>query len=153
MRARGEDVELLAEHFAIGMSIELGRDSFAGFGKYALQQLHNHPFYGNIRELKNTVERSLYRWQDAEKPLNRLILDPFESPWTEARETDELKTFDLSAGFSECVTRYEKALLKQALNDSGGHQGKTADRLGLSYHQLRNQLKKHGLIGQQKTML
>ncbi|WP_213270152.1 helix-turn-helix domain-containing protein [Hyphomonas sp.] len=35
-------------------------------------------------------------------------------------------------------------LIDGALADTGGHQGKAADALGLTYHQLRGLLKKHG---------
>ncbi|TCS43815.1 phage shock protein operon transcriptional activator [Reinekea marinisedimentorum] len=152
LRARGSDIERLAEHFAIGMSIELGRESFPGFGDNALRQLYAHPFHGNIRELKNVIERSLYRWQEADQPVDALILDPFASPWLETEKPGKLPQTDLSTGFGELVARYEQALLEQALDSNDRHQGKAADALGLSYHQFRSQLKKHGIIGQPKGL-
>ena len=81
LRARREDIPLLAEHFARAMSRALGRPAFAGFTASALAQLHDHAWPGNVRELKNAVERSLYRWPDPARPLDRIILDPFASPW------------------------------------------------------------------------
>jgi psp operon transcriptional activator len=147
LRARGRDIEQLAEYFAISMSIELGRESFSGFSKKALQQLYTHPFYGNIRELKNTVERSLYRCQNPDQPIDRLIIDPFESPWSEQPEASDNNKENLTIGFAELVSRYEKALLEQAMDENDRHQGKAAQALGLTYHQFRNQLKKHGIIG------
>lgn len=151
LRAREADMERLAEHFAIGMSIELGRDNFPGFSANALNQLYQHPFYGNIRELKNAIERSLYRWEQPDKPVDKLILDPFESPWDASLNSNDDTSQDLSAGFGELVSRYEVRLLEQALDENDRHQGKAADALGLTYHQFRSQLKKHGLIGSTKV--
>ena len=45
------------------------------------------------------------------------------------------------------VTLLEKRLLTEALQKNAHHQKRTADYLAMSYHQLRNQLRKHGLIG------
>jgi psp operon transcriptional activator len=49
--------------------------------------------------------------------------------------------------FMEFIATTEKRLLTEALTRNAHHQKKTADFLGMSYHQLRNQLRKHGLIG------
>src|SRR5271157_1767923 len=62
LRERAEDIPLLAEHFARGMTRELGRQMFQGFTTAALARLTAYRWPGNVRELKNVVERSLYRW-------------------------------------------------------------------------------------------
>jgi len=150
LRARENDVQRLAEHFAIRMSIELGWQDFPGFSAKATAQLKNHPFYGNVRELKNVVERSIYRWGTPSAAIGELVLDPFDSPWAPAakpRQSDP----DSSLGFSEQVARFELMLLSQALDQNDQHQGKASDALGLTYHQFRSQLKKHGLIGKDKV--
>ena len=61
LRAREEDIPLLAEAFATRMSAELGWEVFPGFSATAQGALLRHPWPGNIRELKNVVERSVYR--------------------------------------------------------------------------------------------
>ena len=81
LRERAEDIEALALHFARRMAAELGWARFPGFSARARALLDAHAWHGNVRELKNVVERSLYRWADAETPIGRIILDPFESPW------------------------------------------------------------------------
>jgi len=156
LRVRDDDIERLAEHFAISMSIELGWEDFPGFSKNALKQLVNHPFYGNVRELKNVIERSVYRWGKSTESVGHLVLDPFDSPW--APEANKKPTsseipmeVDSTLGFSEQVARYEVHLLNQALDRNDQHQGKASDALGLTYHQFRSQLKKHGLIGKDKS--
>ena len=155
LRARDDDIIHLAEHFAIGMSVELGWAQFPGFTRPALAQLKSHPFHGNIRELKNVIERSVYRWGNAEKPLNRLIIDPFASAWKPTQTSSSTRNsitleVDTTLGFSEQVARYEVHLLKQALDRNDQHQGRAAAAVGLTYHQFRSQLRKHGLIGGNK---
>jgi psp operon transcriptional activator len=61
LRARGEDIPILADHFAVAMARELERPFFPGFTERALDTLRSHDWPGNVRELKNTVERAVYR--------------------------------------------------------------------------------------------
>lgn len=144
LRERQEDIRILAEHFAIAMSSELGWDWFPGFTEKALNKLKSHPFYGNVRELKNTVERSVYRWARADTPIDEVILDPFETSWQTAKPGHS--NIDLPLQFNDVMAKKEVELLQQALDANGHHQGHTAQSLGLSYHQLRNLLRKHNLL-------
>ncbi|MGL4713017.1 MAG: phage shock protein operon transcriptional activator, partial [Shewanella sp.] len=61
LRCRPEDIMTLAEYFAIGMARQLKLQLFSGFSAHAIEQLMTHDWPGNIRELKNVVERSVYR--------------------------------------------------------------------------------------------
>lgn len=85
LRARREDIPLLASHFAERMASELGAPSFGGFAPDALATLMAHAWPGNVRELKNVVERAVYRAlaadPSAEAPIRDIIIDPFDSPW------------------------------------------------------------------------
>ncbi|MEL6686675.1 MAG: sigma 54-interacting transcriptional regulator [Pseudomonadota bacterium] len=47
--------------------------------------------------------------------------------------------------FSERVLAFERRLIDEAMRAENDHQGKAAERLGLTYHQLRGLLRKHGL--------
>jgi len=92
LRQRRSDIPELAEYFAMRMSIELGWHDFVGFSQQALDELMTYSWPGNIRELKNVVERSLFRHGQQfsagqftenqltkNKPaiLNTIIIDPF----------------------------------------------------------------------------
>lgn len=81
LRERYEDILLLAEHFAINMARELEFELFSGFSETAKRDLLNYHWPGNIRELKNVVERSVYRCNNPYVPVHELIIDPFESPY------------------------------------------------------------------------
>ena len=61
LRERQSDIMLLATQFAIQMCRELGLPLFPGFSERAAMTLQNYRWPGNIRELKNVVERSVYR--------------------------------------------------------------------------------------------
>ncbi|MDE0064478.1 MAG: phage shock protein operon transcriptional activator [Gammaproteobacteria bacterium] len=86
LRERPGDVLMLAEHFAINMSAELGREMFAGFSPSAGSALQEYPWPGNVRELKNVVERCVYR-SEAGEPVEEIVFDPFDSPYRPSSRT------------------------------------------------------------------
>ena len=91
LRERLEDILILAEHFAINMARELEFELFSGFTEKAKRSLLDYHWPGNIRELKNVVERSVYRGNNPHVPVHELIIDPFESPF---RPQQQIKTSD-----------------------------------------------------------
>ncbi len=143
LRARGNDVILLAEHFARRMAAELGRDYFAGFTPDAVRQLTAYTWPGNVRELRNVVERSLARDATPKKPLDRIVLDPFpdRAPQPTALAPDLAPASD----FHGTLNARARALLQSALADNNHNQRRAATSLGLSYYQFRHQLKLHGM--------
>ena len=84
LRDRQEDILPMAEHFAVRMCGELGIPIFAGFSSQARNQLSDYPWPGNIRELKNVVERAIYRSSGESKAIENIDFDPFNSPWRPA---------------------------------------------------------------------
>ncbi|PKG85932.1 phage shock protein operon transcriptional activator [Colwellia sp. 75C3] len=91
LRERLDDIIMLAEHFAINMARELEFELFSGFTEKAKRSLLEYHWPGNIRELKNVVERSVYRSNNPHLPVHELIIDPFESPF---RPNQRIKTHD-----------------------------------------------------------
>lgn len=84
LRQRKDDILLLADYFAMKMCQELGYGYFAGFSATAKLALREHAWLGNVRELKNTVERAVYRHADEATPITDISLDPFCPPWKDA---------------------------------------------------------------------
>lgn len=142
LRHRVEDIQPLAEHFAIRMSRELGRSLFAGFSRPALTALRSHPWPGNVRELKNVIERAVYRLEDPEEPLRDLSFDPFDSPWRPDHGTEAFPA-PLPDDLRSWLDEQEKRIVDRALSEAGGNRQRAAERLGLSYDQLRGILRKH----------
>jgi psp operon transcriptional activator len=91
LRERLDDIIMLAEHFAMNMARELEFELFSGFTEKAKRSLLEYHWPGNIRELKNVVERSVYRCNNPHLPVHELIIDPFESPF---RPNQQIKTHD-----------------------------------------------------------
>lgn len=157
LRHRVEDIPELAQHFAIQMSAELGRDLFAGFSTAAMTALEQHSWPGNIRELKNVVERSVYRWTEPGQPVDTIVIDPFQSPFVEREpsptENTQAQTSHeptQTVDFAQRMDNIEKGLLQEALRDNQHNQRRTADALGLSYDQLRGLVRKHQLTGRRR---
>lgn len=91
LRERLDDILMLAEHFAVNMARELEFELFSGFTEKAKRAMLGYAWPGNIRELKNVIERSVYRCNNPHLPVHDLIIDPFESPF---RPTQQIKTND-----------------------------------------------------------
>ena len=81
LRERLDDILMLAEHFAMSMARELEFELFSGFTEKAKRAMLDYTWPGNIRELKNVIERSVYRCNNPHLPVHDLIIDPFESPF------------------------------------------------------------------------
>ena len=104
LRERIEDILVLAEHFAINMARELEFELFSGFTERAKKSMLDYHWPGNIRELKNVVERSVYRCNNPHLPVSELVIDPFESPY---RPTTRIKTQDRVVERPEASTTVE----------------------------------------------
>lgn len=151
LRERRADIMLLAENFAISMCQELGLPFFPGFSDSACQILLDYSWPGNIRELKNVVERSVYRHGTSDKTLNNIIIDPFATFQTSKKSSKEKVThsFSLPAlplDLRQWQNEMEKALVNNALKESLYNQKEAAEKLALSYDQFRGLIKKHQII-------
>ncbi|WP_138378823.1 phage shock protein operon transcriptional activator [Luteithermobacter gelatinilyticus] len=176
LRARREDILLLAFHFGQRVARECGWSSFPGFSENMIEAMMEYDWPGNIRELRNVVERAVYHAEDETEPVHHMVLDPFQSPWrpdsngrARRREGSQPTTApnDLTSpvtaaspsrrpassppplgptDYYETLSRVEKDLLEQALKANKHNQRDTAVYLNLTYHQLRHQLKKHNLL-------
>jgi psp operon transcriptional activator len=156
LRARPGDVALLAEHFGRSMAADLAWEVFPGFAPAAVGALEAYGWPGNVRELKNVVERAVASWLDREKPIERIVFDPFASPFrpqtARAAVPASSPSIEVAApivlpdDFRAAVDAFETDLLTRALREARHNQRAAAKRLGLGYHQLRNLLRKHGLM-------
>lgn len=143
LRERPEDIVLLARHFAARMAYELGREAPPEISEEAESALLAHPWRGNVRELKNVVERAVYR--AASDRIDSWVFDPFRpteavAPPPEAREA----TADIHPlSFNDAVAAYEVRLLREALERARHNQRRAAQQLGLTYHQFRGLYRKY----------
>jgi len=163
LRARTADISLLADFFARRMAREMAED-FPGFAPSAIAAMEAHGWPGNVRELRNFAQRVTYRaiseHQTDPVQFDPAALDPFDSPWRPAADLAAPEAASSSAtlpppaaappppvldiSFEDQTRLFETSLIDSALSAHQGHQGKAAETLGLSYHQFRGLLKKHG---------
>ena len=155
LRRRTEDIPLLAGFFSRRMAIELNYSRPPLFSNAAMDSLLSHPWPGNIRELKNAVERATCL-TEGEPVIEHIVFDPFESPYRNApldekkKKPSETKTSDIDALILKTGLDLEKAkqqveleFIRHALETHHFHLGKAASTLKISYHQLRRLLGKH----------
>ena len=145
LRERGEDLVLLAEHFATRMTAVLGREYFAGFAPEALAALRAWPWPGNVRELRNAVERSVARLADPTRKLAALVIDPFgpTAPPAPAPPTPAPPASPGATSLPEAEYALEARMLAEALAATRFNQRAAAARLGLGYDQFRRRLRAH----------
>lgn len=143
LRERPRDLTELAGHFAVQMCQEMGTPFFAGFSPHALQQMQSYHWPGNIRELKNVIERSLYRQGDTTGLLAELVINPFVTTQSHAPDTGEPPLPPLPFSLKQWQHTQEKDALDAALQRAQFNQREAAQLLNLTYHQFRGLLKKH----------
>ena len=147
LRARREDILYLARHFAAQMAHELGREEPPRFSSAAEKKMGAYRWPGNIRELKNVVERSVYR--NGESLIREIEFDPFINPFavveTNIGESGVQATDEEAEPQSllEEVRALEIRRLGEALSKCRNRQAEAAESLGLSYHQFRNMYRKY----------
>ncbi len=148
LRRRQQDIMLMAEHFAIQMCREIGLPLFPGFTPRARQTLLDYGWPGNIRELKNVVERSIYRHDSSEWPLDDILLDPFarvESTPEPDAAANVVDGDSLPLDLKHWLDQHERFWVERALVQAHYNQRQAAELLSLTYHQLRGVMKKHAI--------
>ncbi|MFV0447296.1 MAG: phage shock protein operon transcriptional activator [Vibrio sp.] len=154
LRERKDDIGLLAEYFAIRMCRELELSFFAGFTLRVINDLTQYSWPGNIRELKNVVERAVYQHGTADFPIDSLIFNPFKAEWRtdeklreEAVKTDNSKQTELAfpMDFKQWQQQQDKYVITESLKFAKFNQRQAAKSLGLSYHQFRGLMRKYQL--------
>ncbi len=146
LRERRQDILLLANHFASRMGLELRRKTIPRFSSGAIDVLENYDWPGNIRELKNVIERAVYRSKT--NKIDNISFNPFRSPYViqsqdvhqerspVKQEVDEKKGIT-ERSLKNAVWELKINMLENALKKAEYNQKKTASILGMSYHQFR----------------
>jgi len=139
LRERKEDIPLLCNHFLMDSHGPAAWDRLAPALREELQQ---YGWPGNIRELRNVLERIQCTGQEAfqgEKASN------------EAGENEDILSFNPHQPFKEAkeelISAFEKEYLNRLLEKSGGKIAPAAREAGLNRKYFYDLLKKHGLHG------
>jgi DNA-binding NtrC family response regulator len=132
LRDRGEDIVLLARQLLDQLCRELGRGEMA-IAPAAEQALKSYPFPGNIRELRNVLERAVLLSSDPTLRPQHLRFD--------ALHTDDPEPAPLDVTLEEMERRHIEAVLRQL----GGRVEAAAAKLGIPRSSLYSRLKRYGI--------
>jgi DNA-binding NtrC family response regulator len=139
LRERRSDIPLLANHFLM-LACELHDRPPKEISEGAMRLLQAYPYPGNVRELRNLVERLVILTPDS--PITegqaRALL-PIEAP--EATSS----RFRPETPLREMLEEVERDLIEQALDHRGGHVTKTAADLGLERSHLYKKMRALGI--------
>jgi Nif-specific regulatory protein len=126
LRDRVEDIPILANYF-VKKACETHGRNVKRISSSAMSMLLKHPWYGNVRELQNTIERAVV--------LSR----------GEELTEDDLKLHQHSVeGVLETgvtLEEFERKLVEKTLMETGGNRTRTAEKLGVSLRWLQYRLK------------
>lgn len=142
LRERGEDVPRLAEHFLVEAARQHGRSS-PGLTPDAMEALTRYAFPGNVRELRNIMERALLLCEEGQ----RIGLDLFPSELRHALPGNLGGPAVPDGPLKDAVERFEAWMIAARLQDTGGNQTAAAGLLGISRRSLVEKLGRYGFTG------
>jgi len=131
LRKRKDDLMLFADHFLEKANEELERD-VVGFSDEALELLHSYSWPGNLREMQNTIKRSVLL-------ATGKIIDVDALPMQMQTETKEEESYSLFKN------KNEQELILDALEQANGNKSKAARILSIDRKTLYNKLKQYDI--------
>ena len=144
LRARREDIPLIADHFLARFSEDMGKP-IEGISPDATDALMAYDFPGNVRELENLIERAVTF--ETTSAVTRQSLPPrVLGKAAVAQGLSSLAQLpDEGMDLEGVLARLEKNLLIQALERTNGHRTEAARVLGISFRSIRYKLVKYGI--------
>lgn len=142
LRERRSDIPVLVA-FLIGQIARDLRVSQKTLSEAALDKLKNYNFPGNIRELRNILERACILAQGDEiTPDDIFLRTDGRSPDMDA---DLISGLPDSIDLSQIMEMIESRLVQRALRNAGGVQAEAARNLGISRSDIAYKIRKYGL--------
>jgi DNA-binding NtrC family response regulator len=141
LRDRREDIGPLANAFIRDFATALGRRT-PRFSDKALTLLENHPWIGNIRELKNAIERAMILCKEDQITTRHLILQTSSDLKLEDMDLDSMVELMIGSGGFD-IQDLETRFLRRAMQLAKNNVSKAARLLGLSRPTLRYRLEKY----------
>ncbi|HZZ83311.1 MAG TPA: sigma-54 dependent transcriptional regulator [Anaeromyxobacteraceae bacterium] len=140
LREHPEDVPILVAHFIARFNQEMKR-SMKGVSAPAMEALAAYHWPGNVREVRNVVERAFILHATAEELRPEHL--PAEVRRVQVKKPEKLVPPVPDQGI--VLEDVEKKLISEAMERASGNQSKAARLLGISRDTLRYRLKKHGM--------
>lgn len=145
LRERPEDILHLAKHFLFLFAQEAGK-SLSTFSTDAIAKLQAHPFPGNVRELKNAVERAVIFCTSTHITSEDLQFHhPVITPAYAAFPQNIPNAQDFTNLSDLRLATLEKALIAETLRRTNNNLSQAARLLDISRERLRTRMHKYGL--------
>jgi DNA-binding NtrC family response regulator len=138
LREHKEDIPLLTEYILRDINVKHSK-SVKGVGAEVMDIFMSHTWPGNIRELRNVLERSTIM---CEKDLITRACLPGEFGKSAAKSPSDLGAIKFPIGTT--VDAMERELILQTLAATGNNKTRAAELLGISLKTLHNKLKEYG---------
>lgn len=158
LRQHLSDIPLLGEHLLRRFNQEYGRN-VERIGDEALRILANNSWPGNVRELENVLGRAIINMKLGENIIEAYHLPALQTPDSWQRETglgerpltDQRPkrispSDDYEEGYTSLQQKWERELLIDVMQKTGGNKTKAAQLLKISLRNLYYKLERHGLI-------
>jgi len=135
LRERMEDVPLLAQQFVKKMAVELGRPNLQ-LSESAMQALMSHSFPGNVRELRNLLERAALMANSDTLKADDFLFNLSPRPTEAAQPTPQPDV---------TMEEAERLLIERVLREEAGQVSNASKRLGIPRSTLYQKIKRYGL--------
>ncbi len=133
LRERKDDIPLLVNYFIKTISQRIGK-RIKGIEESAMKYLLSYDWYGNVRELQNTIERAIIVEEGEYIKKESIFL-----------EKEEREFPDLKGKLKDVIRRVEEYKIREALQLFSGDKFKASEYLGISYNSLLEKIKKYGI--------
>ena len=148
LRERGDDIDILADHFLEKFSRELGKPPLT-LSADARRRLHDYSWPGNVRELQNALERAVILADGPDIGRELLVCKPAVVNTDSAPANLMPDSFSWEGSFDEVTARaqhhVERVLLENALKESRWNKTRAAERLGITPKTLLSKMRANGL--------
>lgn len=148
LRDRGEDVLLLAEHFAAQAAARLGRDRRLPDPTRDLMMAYHWP--GNVRELQNIITRACVLSESDD--IGADLIRPWLGPVAEQAPSPTTPTADKTLAADRTLAEVEREVILATLGRNDGHRARTAAALGIGVRTLSGKLRDYGVPPGEKQL-
>ena len=149
LRARPDDIDAMTDQFIARFAQQHGK-MIDGITPEAMAALRRHDFPGNVRELKNLLERAVILCPSG-SPIGLDELPP--EVLSDISSLDRGAAERGAGGLRDDMQKYEAKAIAEALQSHGGNRTHAARVLGLSRRTLQEKIARYGLGGRQPADL
>jgi len=136
LRERLEDVPLLVEHFNQKFSLDYGKKP-KNFAPETIEALQNYSWLGNVRELRNTIERVVIMHENQRVKADDL-------PEFNPKDEPPASTFRFPS-FKEATDAYQREFIQHKLAEFDGNVARAAESMGVDRSHLYRRMKNLGI--------